>query len=1264
MVHFFRIVLAGFYVLLISSAGLAAPASFLYQGRILTSTGVPLEYGSVAFEFTVLAPNGTCILYTEQVNNVDMRNSKGIFEVPIGSGIKSYPSTPAVGLLDVFSNAKVLTCSGGSTYTPQGNHGRVLRVQFYDGVGWRLISPDSTVRSVPFAAFAGNADKLGSKSADEFVAKPSTCTAGQVIIFDGANFKCDAVSGGGGSGTVTEVLSGNSYLSVTNATTLPLLTLNVGTTANTVAAGNDSRFSDTRIPKGSAGGDLGGSYPNPSVAKIQGVGVDFSTAPNSGDVLTYNGTSWISQALPAASSGTVTGVTAGTGLTGGTINTSGTIGLGTALSGLNAVATNGYIQRTGAGAYATTSGSIAASNNTLVLRDGSGVSSFYGVGLSGATSGVVTLQTPLISGTYALTLPDAQGAANQVMANDGNGLLSWVNVPAAPGTACGAGNVLTYNGSAFTCVPDQVGSAGGGIVTLNSQTGSSQSFANGTTGNLPHWSSASDVHTLNIPMARTGGVSAGLISKLEYDIFNSKQAALTYVPLDPAQNLSELTDATAARTNLGLGAAALKNAPASGDAASGEVVLGEDTRLTNPRTPSGAAGGDLGGNYPNPDVNRIKGVGLLMTSLTSGNFLKYNGTNWINSVIDPGDVTGLTAALGSKLDQAQISGTCAANSTLVFSSVSGMWTCTSIGIADSQVTFASKAAKTFLAAPTGGAGAPTFRTIASSDLPASITDAAWTANGGNVYRASGNVGIGIVSPTYPLHVNGTIKSDTVETSGLQYNGTATSFYPSTTASAHIYRSNASGSSYPFTNTGHLILQSWSSLDRDIAFVTGATPSVKMVIAGETGNVGIGTISPSQKLSVIADTPFDPGAQTGGADPARAALHLQINNSAGTAVNGAYGAAISFSGLGNGRRRSAITNVQTGADVSYGGLAFLTSTGTVVASDAVTEKMRIMHNGNVGIGTSTPVGKLTVSSSGTLAGNPDNIGNAYLAIQNSDGTSGIYFDDNEIQRFGPTGDLNIRGADYINLSVGDAKTGDSVNAVRIQRSGNVGIGTGTPNSKLSVGGVGTTASQFTVHGTGKTSATYGIIHRDSDNSSVFYSRDDGALYTAGPMGIGMTVSGSYALRMAGNLYVQGSNVNCVIGNGTGGTSCTSDARLKENVTPISDALAKILQIRGVEFDWNNKTPRAGQHAIGVIAQEVEKVFPTLVNIEKDSGYRVVDYAGLVSPLIESTKDLYGLCVEQNRKLASVEEKLAHEQKRNDDLEKRLQALEKALQELKN
>ena len=88
--------------------------------------------------------------------------------------------------------------------------------------------------------------------------------------------------------------------------------------------------------------------------------------------------------------------------------------------------------------------------------------------------------------------------------------------------------------------------------------------------------------------------------------------------------------------------------------------------------------------------------------------------------------------------------------------------------------------------------------------------------------------------------------------------------------------------------------------------------------------------------------------------------------------------------------------------------------------------------------------------------------------------------------------------------------------------------------------------------------------------------------------------------------------------------SSDERLKDNVQTIENALNKISQIRGVEFDWNNlQEPEDGyfvrKHDIGVIAQEVEKVLPEVVGTRKD-GIKAVKYDRLVPLLIEAIKEL--------------------------------------------
>jgi len=113
---------------------------------------------------------------------------------------------------------------------------------------------------------------------------------------------------------------------------------------------------------------------------------------------------------------------------------------------------------------------------------------------------------------------------------------------------------------------------------------------------------------------------------------------------------------------------------------------------------------------------------------------------------------------------------------------------------------------------------------------------------------------------------------------------------------------------------------------------------------------------------------------------------------------------------------------------------------------------------------------------------------------------------------------------------------------------------------------------------------------------------------------------------------------------------SDARLKTRVNPLTDVLARLERIRGVSFEWQEG--RAASHAvshqgpqIGVIAQEVEQVFPELVASTGAGAYKGVDYGKLSAVLLEGVKEL----------------KAANEalQRENLALAKRLSALEARL-----
>jgi len=107
-----------------------------------------------------------------------------------------------------------------------------------------------------------------------------------------------------------------------------------------------------------------------------------------------------------------------------------------------------------------------------------------------------------------------------------------------------------------------------------------------------------------------------------------------------------------------------------------------------------------------------------------------------------------------------------------------------------------------------------------------------------------------------------------------------------------------------------------------------------------------------------------------------------------------------------------------------------------------------------------------------------------------------------------------------------------------------------------------------------------------------------------------IKGSFGdTDISGNLVVTGDIT------ASGDVTAFSDARLKKNITNIQSPLDQIVKLRAVQYESIND--KDGNTRLGMIAQELEKVYPELVS--ETSGYKTINYSLLSVVLLEAIKE---------------------------------------------
>ncbi len=206
---------------------------------------------------------------------------------------------------------------------------------------------------------------------------------------------------------------------------------------------------------------------------------------------------------------------------------------------------------------------------------------------------------------------------------------------------------------------------------------------------------------------------------------------------------------------------------------------------------------------------------------------------------------------------------------------------------------------------------------------------------------------------------------------------------------------------------------------------------------DTGDkVGIGTTTPEAKLEVTENSSTD-------------AVALRLTNSGWTSL---MSTSLEFkTGYAKSVPTSKISSIMNGSGNAGDRLGFFVQeNGTNPNNNPLVEKLSLLPNGNVGIGTTTPQGKLEVKRLGNTLGGKWIPTNSYLTLDSGNG-SVLFLDPNEIYGSG-TLHIGSKSGDIVKFrTVSETSSSDKF---VIKNNGNVGIGLTTPNYELNIHDPGT------------------------------------------------------------------------------------------------------------------------------------------------------------------------------------------------------------------
>jgi hypothetical protein len=551
-----------------------------------------------------------------------------------------------------------------------------------------------------------------------------------------------------------------------------------------------------------------------------------------------------------------------------------------------------------------------------------------------------------------------------------------------------------------------------------------------------------------------------------------------------------------------------------------------------------------------------------------------------------------------------------------------------------------------------------------------------TSNPGLAIVSSGNVGVGTASPIEKLYVSGnihatgnitcggtcggsgggywTLSGSSLTVSSTSYNvgiGTAS---PSskldvygTTAGTTAHIDNSASGGFLFFSKGATGLLgvggsgAWLNDTSTDAAIAAYSPNIRIYTNGSStervridasGNVGVGTASPTEKLyvsgNIYATGNITCGGTCGGGGSGYWSLSGSSLTASSTSYNIGIGTATPTAKLDvNGAAKITGSLNVTGAVTCGSGC----SSGPWSISGSAIVPSSTSYN--VGIGTSSPQAALNVTNNVNWSGGWRNslridsgsgdypnirlfstASNKTSMIGNN-GDGGLWFGINgsgdNFGSFGmvvlPSGNVGVGTVApqaALNVTNNTNWSGGWRNTLRIDSGSgdypNIRLFSTAANKTSLIGNNGDGGLWFAINGTGDAAGSYGMV-----------------ILPGGNVGVG-TVSPSYTLHVNGSVA------------GTSAYNNLSDVRLKKDVTPVEEGLSILGQLQPVRFFWKGPGERAvgkelnlatGERQIGFIAQDVRRVLPEAVSVadDKDAIMSVAE-SKLVPVLVAAMKQL--------------------------------------------